>query len=86
ALTEPLAVVAWTTRSPGLPLVTGRMTSRATFEALRRSLDELARDPALAPVRRALLLDGFHPLPEPHYRTVLYFEQMAESLGYPVLG
>ncbi len=84
-LTERLSVLAWTARSPGLPLITGRLTDRATFEALTAALNDLARDEALAPVRHTLLLEGFHPLPEPHYRSLLYFEQMAESLGYPAL-
>jgi ABC-type phosphate/phosphonate transport system substrate-binding protein len=86
ALTERLAVLAWTARSPGLPLVTSRLTDRTTFTWLRQALDELARDPGLAPLRRELLLDGFHSLPEPHYRTLLYFEQMAASLGYAQLN
>ncbi len=85
-MTDGLSVLAWTARSPGLPLVTSRMTDLATFEALRQALHEVAADPALEAVRRDLLLDGFHALPEPHYRTLLYFEQMAASLGYAELN
>jgi ABC-type phosphate/phosphonate transport system substrate-binding protein len=86
ATTSALSVLAWTARSPGLPLVTSRMTDLATFNALRAALDEAAADPALEAVRRELLLDGFHALPEAQYRTLLYFEQMAASLGYGALG
>jgi ABC-type phosphate/phosphonate transport system substrate-binding protein len=81
ALTEALSVLAWTSRSPGRPLITSRTTSLATVDALRLALDGVAADPALEPVRRDLCLEGFHPLSEPYYRALLRFEQMASSLG-----
>ena len=80
-----LRVLAWTTRSPGLPLVTGRLTDHATFLALQQALGAVAEDPAMAALRRTLLLDGFHRLPERHYRSLLFLEQMAADQGYPDL-
>lgn len=66
-------------------LITSRMTDEATFVALRQALDEVIRDPAVAEVRRALLLDGLHTLPDANYRGLLYVEQIASDQGYPKL-
>ena len=76
----------WTVRSPGLPLITGRNTDAATFEALRSALEAVERDPALREVRAALMLEGFNALPAPQYRAIAHLEQIAMAQGYPILA
>lgn len=78
ALTEPAL--------PGLPYVTAAATSAETLAALRRGLDAALADPALAPVRDALLIAGAEVLPAQAYGVILDQEQEARSLGYPELG
>ncbi len=84
-LTRGLRALAWTSKSPGLPLITAGHTDDATLAALQDALDDVAADPGLAEVRQALLLDGFSRLRGPHYHAVLHLEQRAIELGYPVL-
>ena len=84
-LANRLRVLAWTGESPGLPLITAADSDAPTLAALRQALADVAVDPYLADVRDALLLDGFSLLREPHYQSVLYFEQRANDLGYPLL-
>jgi ABC-type phosphate/phosphonate transport system substrate-binding protein len=84
-MASKLRVLAWSSRSPGLPLITGRMTDEATFAALGQCLADVMGDPTLAEVRRALLLDGLHTLPDANYRGLLYVEQIAIDQGYPDL-
>lgn len=81
-----LRVLAWTVRSPGLPLVTSKRTSFSVQRALAVAIDDVARDPALRDVRAELLLDGFNALSPAHYRAVLYLEQIAIDQGYPDLA
>jgi ABC-type phosphate/phosphonate transport system substrate-binding protein len=85
ALTRGLRVLGWTDTSPGLPLITSRAGGPRLRTALFQALADVARDPALAPVRRTLRLQGFHALPEAHYYKVLAHEQVAADLGYPDL-
>ncbi len=85
ALTAELTVLAWTPRSPGLPLVTSRLTSPAAFAALQAALSELIDDPTLASTRRELMLEGFEPLSPSHYAGLLHYEHLAGDLGYPRL-
>jgi ABC-type phosphate/phosphonate transport system substrate-binding protein len=80
-----LRVLAWTEASAGLPLVTSLRTDRATRHALQRALQEVARDPALAPVRDALRLEGFELLSLRSYESVRAMERRARRAGYPVL-
>ena len=84
-LMRRLKPLAWTTRSPGLPLITSVHTDRATLQALRDGLDEIARDPALRSARAELMLDGFHRLSKAHYHEVLYLEETAQTQGFPRL-
>ncbi len=84
-LAAELTVLAWTLRSPGLPLVTSRLTCHAVFVALQAALSEVIDDPMLASARRELLLEGFEPLAPSHYTGLLHYEQMATDLGYPQL-
>lgn len=80
-----LRVLAWTEASPGLPLITSRRTDAGTRRALVRALDEVARDPALAPVRDALRLEGFESLALRDYDSVLALERRARTAGYGVV-
>jgi ABC-type phosphate/phosphonate transport system substrate-binding protein len=85
-LTAGLRVLTWTVRNPGLPLITSLGTSPSQLAALRAVLDEAAADPALAEVRRTLLLDGFSLVPVEHYRAALRLQDIAGDLGYPLLA
>ena len=86
ALTRSLRVLGWSARSPGLPLITARAGEARVRPALLAALEQVARDPALGPVRRTLRLQGFNPLPEAYYSATLAHEQLAADLGYPVLA
>lgn len=81
-----LRVLAWTERTPGLPLITAATTDARTLAALRRALAEVAADPELANVRETLLLDGFTLLPRNYYQLTAHLEARAEALGYPTLA
>ena len=85
ALAAELTVLAWSPRSPGLPLVTSRLTPHATFAALQAALGEVIDDPTLAAARRELLLEGFESLAPSYYTGLLHYEQIAADLGYPRL-
>jgi ABC-type phosphate/phosphonate transport system substrate-binding protein len=80
-----LRALAWTDESPGLPLIAAKDVDDPTLAALRGALDDVARDPALAHVREALLLEGFSVLDEANYLATLRLEQRAIDLGYPRL-
>jgi ABC-type phosphate/phosphonate transport system substrate-binding protein len=84
-ITRRLRILGWSSRSPGLPLVTAKTASPRILAALVEALNGVAADPGLAEVRRELLLDRFHSLAEPHYRSILHLERMAADLGYPRL-
>jgi ABC-type phosphate/phosphonate transport system substrate-binding protein len=81
-----LRVLAWTTASPGLPLITAASTDAATVAALRAALAEVAQDPALAATRATLRLKGVEILPEDAYEAILALERDARSQGYPILA
>jgi ABC-type phosphate/phosphonate transport system substrate-binding protein len=80
-----LRLLAWTARTPGLPLITAGATDPAVRLALQQALSDVARDPQLAEARDVLLLDGFTPLPINYYQLTQHLEQRAEALGYPSL-
>jgi ABC-type phosphate/phosphonate transport system substrate-binding protein len=83
--TSGLRVLTWTEANPGLPLVTSVHTAAPVRGALLRALHEVAHDPALAPVRDALLLEGFEPVELSAYDSVLALEHRAQAAGYGVL-
>jgi ABC-type phosphate/phosphonate transport system substrate-binding protein len=83
--TRGLRVLGWTSATQGLPLITSLHTDAPTRNALLGALDDVARDPALAPVRSQLRLDGFGALTLGDYEPVLALERMAQAAGYPVL-
>jgi ABC-type phosphate/phosphonate transport system substrate-binding protein len=68
--TQALRVLAWTAPTPGLPLITSLGTTAHTRAALLRALQNVAADPALAPIRDALRLNGFETLPLTHYDVI----------------
>jgi ABC-type phosphate/phosphonate transport system substrate-binding protein len=86
SVTKSLRVLAWTMRTPGLPLIAAPDLSRTVYRALASGLDEIVLDPALREARRTLLLDGINVLPLTHYRAANFLEEMAERQGYPVLA
>jgi ABC-type phosphate/phosphonate transport system substrate-binding protein len=84
-LTSRLKVVAWTPASPCLPYVTSCQTNRATLEVLRTALAAVLVDPALAPVREVLLLQGLDSNPDTTFGRVRELELEARHRGYPAL-
>jgi len=84
-LTRVVRVLDWTNASPGLPLISRRTRDADVRQALRLGLADVAADPALRPVREALLLEGFAELAEADYGAVLTLERSAIDLGYPEL-
>jgi ABC-type phosphate/phosphonate transport system substrate-binding protein len=84
--TARLRVLDWSAATPGLPLITSRLTDAPTRTSLLGALDDVARDPALAPARSALRLEGFEALTPGAYDTVLTLERAAQAAGYPELN
>lgn len=80
-----LRVLAWTQRTPGLPLVTSAASDDATVRLLQEALAAVTADPQLAAARKALHLEGFSVLPLNYYRLTLQVEERARGLGYPTL-
>jgi len=85
-LTSSVRIIARTEPCPGLPLITATATGDDELAGMRRALERVAADPALAPLRASLLLDGFQVLPEDAYRRVLELEEAALRLGYTALA
>lgn len=69
--------------APGLPYVTRADASEDAVRRLRAGLAEAFADPALAPARDALLLEGFEVLPLAAYDRIVEIERHALSHGYP---
>ncbi len=86
SMTKALRVLSWTKATPGLPLITATTTDAPVLAALRHALAEIAVDPELAPVRAALLLDGFDTLAEGAYAAILVLERAAIAQSYPTLA
>ena len=85
-LTKGLRVLAWTSRTPGLPLIAADGLPQTAYRALGAALEDAMADPALREARRTLLLDGVNILPLTHYRAAGYLEDLAIRQGYPVLA
>jgi ABC-type phosphate/phosphonate transport system substrate-binding protein len=84
-LTASLRTLAWSTASPGLPLVTAAATSQRDIKLLRRALIEVLEDEEFAGHARRLLITGVHVLGVARYRPVLAIERWAATAGYPQL-
>jgi ABC-type phosphate/phosphonate transport system substrate-binding protein len=82
-LAARLRILDWTPSSPGLPYVTARANETSIVAALRAALAEVQADPALAPVRDALLLTGIDFAVDENYVEVRQLERDALERGYP---
>lgn len=67
---EGIRVLDKTASVPALPYVTSRTTSAETLARIRTALANAATDPALAPVRADLLLEGVTVLPDTEYDVI----------------
>jgi ABC-type phosphate/phosphonate transport system substrate-binding protein len=82
AIANRLRLLAWTARTPGLPLIAARTVNVETIDHLRAALKAAITDPGLREARDTLLLQGFSPLPQAQYRQTLHHEERARELGY----
>lgn len=85
ALTGKLRLLFWTSRAPAPPFMTSAKINPPLTASIRSALSDAMRDPTLAEIRKALLLGDIVILPDAHYRSLVHFEQMAQSQGYPDL-
>jgi ABC-type phosphate/phosphonate transport system substrate-binding protein len=85
-LTKGLRVLAWSSRTPGLPLIAAPDLPRTAYRALGSAVEDVMVDPSLHEARRTLLLDGVNVLPLTHYRAAGYLEDLAVRQGYPTLA
>lgn len=81
----PLRVLTYTACCPGLPFVTRAAVGDDLFARLRAAVHEAISDPAVAPAREALLIDGLVELAIEDYQVVLDFESDAAASGYTAL-
>lgn len=79
-------VLAVTAAAPGLPYVTGAATDAATLDRLRAGLAAALADPALAALRKDLLIGGATLLPGDAYEAINDAERVAAASGYPALA
>lgn len=79
-LARRLRILGWTAPSPGLPLITA---ANGPVEALRNSLTETLRDPALT---KPLRITGHAVLDAADYAVIPAMECDAATAGYPVLA
>lgn len=85
-LVRSIKVIGWTNESPGLPLITSKLTTADTVEKIRAALLAVSIDEELADTRKALLLTGFEMLSIEDYQIVVEIEQGSVALGYPHLA
>ncbi|SLN15152.1 phosphate/phosphite/phosphonate ABC transporter substrate-binding protein [Oceanibacterium hippocampi] len=81
-----IRVLGRTASGPTLPIITARQRSPAERRTIRRILGSIGVDPALAPVRAALLLEGFVPCDKRTYRRIDGLARQAAAGGYPRLA
>jgi hypothetical protein len=81
-----LETIGRTPAAPGLPLVTAAERGDREVTLIREALAEVAGESALAPARRALLLDGFAVLEPGDYDAILRMEEDCVDRGYPALA
>jgi ABC-type phosphate/phosphonate transport system substrate-binding protein len=81
-----LRVLCASAAAPALPYVTAAAADEATVKKLQAGLLAACEDPALAVVRRALLIEGCEILPPSCYDIIVEIEREAIARGYPELG
>lgn len=86
AAVSQLAVIGWSPRAPGLPLISSRSTSAAAMDAMRAALMEAGVDPGLASARRALHIKDFKVSTPEQYNRIIDLQQFALSRPSPELG
>ncbi len=79
-------VLEWSEPAPALPYVTRADVGEEVLARLRDGLWAALADPALAGVRRALLLRGAEPLDAAAYRRIDEMEAQAAALGCPEIA
>ncbi|MGF1551216.1 MAG: phosphate/phosphite/phosphonate ABC transporter substrate-binding protein [Paracoccaceae bacterium] len=84
-LVAGVRAIAWTSPTPGLPLVTASATDEATRAALGRALDAVAADPALAGVRAALRIVDFARPDAADYAVLAERARALDARGAPRL-
>jgi ABC-type phosphate/phosphonate transport system substrate-binding protein len=77
-----LRLLAWTARTPSLPLIAASTLDVEAIDHLRAALGAAVTDPGLRDARDSLLLQGFSRLPQARYRQTLHLEERARELGY----
>lgn len=82
---ENVRVLCASGTAPGLPYVTAAGTPSADVQRLRDGIAAAFVDPALAPTRAALLLEGCEILPLSAYEVIPAMEAAAVATGYPRL-
>jgi ABC-type phosphate/phosphonate transport system substrate-binding protein len=81
-----LRVLCATAAAPALPYVTAASTDDTTVRRLQAGFLAACVDPALADVRRALLIEGCESLSLDRYEVILEMERGALARGYPELA
>ena len=84
-LTASLRIIAATAEAATPPFVTSRNTGIETVAALRMALADVAADPGLAEVRKALFLRDIVPASVELYAPLRTYEVDAARAGYPDL-
>ncbi len=85
-LTASLRIIATTAEAATPPFVTSRNTGIETVAALRMALADVAADPGLADVRKALFLRDIVPASVELYAPLRTYEVDAARAGYPDLA
>jgi ABC-type phosphate/phosphonate transport system substrate-binding protein len=81
-----LRVLCASAAAPSLPYVTAPATDDATVKKLQAGILSACADPALAAIRRTLLIEGCEILSLSCYDIILEIEREAIARGYPELG
>jgi ABC-type phosphate/phosphonate transport system substrate-binding protein len=85
SLAARVARIGPSMRTAAPPFITAAETDDAARAILREALSNVAADPGLEPVRRALSIGGFEFLDETDYELALRIEEAAAAAGYPEL-
>jgi ABC-type phosphate/phosphonate transport system substrate-binding protein len=81
-----LSVLGATAAAPALPYVTAASTDDPTTRRLQAGILAACADPALAEIRRALLIEGCETVPPSCYDVILDMERAAIAQGYSALN